>query len=178
MFIFGKKKFFNEIYFEVFKKAMLAVDDTNNILTYYGAKTNVEENKIKFVLSTYLFNLYFIEGPLQKKYWSNYNKEVNQIIDAMIVEIANRTGYTTEQLLSVYSTIRNNLQEAVLNDEKLKDVNPLFVAAIYYLQFTFKDTYDPEKLGYHSGEVETAIAKVFENTMKETILYLDSKQEI
>ena len=93
----------------------------------------------------------------------------------LIVEIANRTGYTTEQSLSVYSTIRNNLQEAVLNDEKLKDVNPLFVASIYYLQFTFKDTYDPEKLGYHSGEVETAIAKVFENTMKETILYLDSK---
>ena len=175
MFLLGKKKYFNEVYFEIFKKAMLAVDDTNNILTYYGAKSNIEESKMKFVLSTYLFNLYFIEGPLQKKYWSNYKKEVNQIVDAMIVEISNRTGYTTEQSLSVYSTIRTNLQEAVLNDEELKNENPLFIAAIYYLQFTFKDAYNPENLGYSSGEVETAIAKVFETIMKETILYLDSK---
>ncbi|MBQ9929602.1 MAG: hypothetical protein IJO72_02345 [Oscillospiraceae bacterium] len=175
MFILGKKKYFNEIYFEVFKKVMLAVDDTNNILTYYGAKPNIEENKVKFVLSTYLYNLYFVEASLQSKYWSNYKKEINQIIEAMIVEIANRTGYNAEQVFNLYTTIRTNLGDAALNDEKLKDVNPLYIAAIYYLQFTFKDTYDSEKLGYHSGEVETAIAKVFENTIKETIHFLDSK---
>ena len=177
MFVFGKKKFFNEIYCEIFKKVLLAVDDTNNILTYYGAKPSIEENKMKFVLSTYLFNLYFVEGPLQSKYWSKYKKEVNQIIEAMIVEISNRTGYNAEQVFKVYTTVRTNLGDAALNNEKFKDVNPLYIAAIYYLQFTFKDKYDPENFGYYLGEVETAIAKVFENTMKETIRYLDSKQQ-
>lgn len=173
MLILNKKKYFNNIYFEIFKKSMLSIDDTNNLLTYYGAKPYIEEDKMKFVLSTFLFNLFFLEGVLQQKYWTKYKEEIIQIIEAMIDEISKRTSYENGKIYDVYDTIRKNLSDAALNNDRYKDINPLYIAAIYYLQFTFHDDYT-EKIGYDDGEVETAISKLFQTLINNTQTYLHS----
>lgn len=175
MFILNKRKYFNEIYFEIFKKSMISIDDMNNVLTYYGAKPYIEQSKMKFVLSTFLFNLFFIEGALQKKFFPKYKEEIRLIVEAMLDEISKRTSFENGKVYDIYGTVRQTLGELALNDEKVKDVNPLLLAAIWYIHFTFKDEYKPEELNNGVGEAEHAIAKVFQYTMRETMAYLDTK---
>ena len=175
MFILNKRKYFNDIYVEIFKNTMISIDDMNNVLTYYSAKPYIEQNKMKFVLSTFLFDLFFVEGALQQKYYPKYKEEIRLIVEAMLDEISNRTSFEKGKVYDVYGTVRKTLGDMALNDSHLKDVNPTFLAAVWYIQFTFKNEYKPDELGYREFEAETAIAKVFEHIMRETLTYLNTK---
>ena len=173
MLIINKKKYFNEIYTELFKKNMRAIDDMNNLLTYYGAKPHIEKDKYKFILATYLFNLFFLEGALQSKYLPQYQKEVSQIIEASLSEIARRINYEQGKVFHAYLSVRKKLGDMALDDH-FTDINPTYIASIWYLIFVFNEEYKPEELGYEAGEVETVISTAYHYLINDTVSYLDS----
>ena len=174
MFIYNKKKFFNKIYFEVFKKSMLSLNDMNVTLTHYGAKPYIENNKERFVLSTYLFNLFFIEGALQSKYYPEYKTEISMIIDSMLSEISNRLSIDGGQALNAYMTVRNALSNESLDSDAARKIHPFYTSAVMYLFFTFKEEYKPEDLGYDIGAAEESVAKIFQSLINSVLIYLNA----
>lgn len=172
MFILNKKKYFDKIMHTLFNNDMKIINTINELLTTYGAKPHIENDKESFVTITFLHILFLQEGLLQRKYYPKYKYEVSALLDTMIYEMADRCNYQPSKLRDFYLNLRRTLDQMSLETEN--NIDLYYAYAVAYVYDTFDEESKPEELGYEVGEVEEALAKVFQYVMIDSADYINS----
>ena len=158
MFIFNKKQHFEKVLTQSFNSSMTSVNELCELLMRYGAKIYIDADVDQFVVTTHLFNTYFVSRALRSKYFPKYTDDCSWVISLMTVEICNRLEMDFESISKAYLKISNVLTDI----SRDKNINLFYASAISYLQLVFNGKYVPDELGYEIGTVEDEIAKVFQ----------------
>lgn len=171
MFIWNKNKHFNKVTEDLFNRSMADIRELNVILTPFGTKPYIENDKEFFVLNTFLYLLFFQEGALRKKYSAKYEYEVAVVLDVLIYQIADRFHHSPQKVKEGYLKLRKVLS-ALSEDEEIAKVGLYYGPAFSYLHTTFSGEYNPENVGIYDGRVEYTVANFFQRAMRDNMRYL------
>lgn len=158
MFILNKKQHFEKVLAQAFNSSMTCVNELCELLMKHSAKDYIEADVDQFVVTTHLFNTYFVSRALRFKYFPEYIDDCSWVISLMTVEICNRLEMNFESISKVYLKISNALTDL----SRDKNINLFYASAISYLLLVFNGKYVPDECGYEIGAVEDEVAKVFQ----------------
>lgn len=164
---------FDKITEVFFKETLANVRELELMLISFNAKQFIERGGKQFTTVTILYLLCLQEAVLRSKYYPKYEEEATIVLNELIFRFADRLGYPSEKIASLYLENREVLEE--IAKEKAANKGSLYYdIAVSYVQLALPEEYIPDDAEIHSDVALFAIANFFFKAMNDSLKYLSN----